>query len=102
MIEEQTARFLDLLRPQMVNLPPSVYLAVLLGVINCSAFYLLGIGRGFRLFLPYLILGAAAAVAGALVGEQLPETGPLMGNVSVAAASVSTWTVLLIARSMRL
>ncbi len=102
MLEEQTARFLDLLRPAISLLPPTAYVGVLLGVINCAVFYLTGLGRGFRLFVPYLILGAAGAVAGAMVGRQLPETGPLLGDVSVVATCVSTWTILLIARSMRL
>ena len=102
MIEEQTIRLLDLLRPAISDLSPIFYLAALLGIVNCSVFYLFGFGRGFKLFIPYLVLAAAAAVGGAVVGTQLPETGPLIGDVSIAAASISTWTVLLIARSLRL
>jgi hypothetical protein len=77
-------------------------MAVLLGIVNCAAFHLLGLGRGFKLFVPHLILAAAAAVGGAIVGEQLPDAGPLMGDVSVAASSASTWAILLIARSLHL
>lgn len=102
MIEEQTIRFLDLLRPFISDLSPVIYLAVLLGIVNCAAFYLVGLGRGFRLFVPYLLLASAAAVGGAIVGEQLPDSGPLIGDVSIVAASASTWVVLLIARSLHL
>lgn len=100
MIEEQTARILDMARPALIAVPPTVYLAVLLGLINSAVFYL-GLGRGPRLFAPYLILGAAGAVAGAMIGKQLPEAGPMIGDVSIIATSVAAWVVLLIARSMR-
>lgn len=101
MIEEYTVQFLDILRPALAAVPPPVYLGVLLGMVNSCVFYLL-MGRGFRLFLPYLFLGSAAAGGAALVSGQLPETGPLLGDVSIVAVSILTWTILLIARSMRL
>lgn len=100
MIEEQTARLLDLARPALAGVSPTVYVAALLGLINSALFYV-GLGRGLRLYIPYLVLGAAGAVGGAMVGRQLPETGPMIGDVSIVIASAATWIVLLIARSMR-
>ncbi len=101
MIEEYTVRLLDTLRPVISSMAPATYVSVLLGVINACAFYLV-ISRRFRFFIPCLVLGALAAVGGTTVGSHLPETGPLIGEVSVVAASLSTWTILLIARSIRL
>ncbi len=99
MIEEQTARLLDMARPVLIALPPAVFVAVLLGLMNSAVFYV-GLGRGLRLFVPYLILGAAGAAGGAMIGRQLPEGGPMIGDVSVVSTSVAAWVVLLIARSM--
>jgi hypothetical protein len=100
-IDEQTLRLLDALQPVIAVVPPPVYFAVLLGIINSCVFYIV-FGRGFKLFVPYVVLGSAAAVLGITVGKQLPETGPLMGDASIVAACISTWTILFIARSMHL
>lgn len=101
MIEEQTARFLDALHPILAIVPPPVYTAILIGIINSCLFYI-GFGRGLARFVPYLILGSAGAILGLTLGKQLPNTGPMIGDVSVAAVCISTWTILFIARGMRL
>jgi hypothetical protein len=100
-IEEQTVHLLDALRPIFALITPAVYVATLLGMINSCVFYLF-LGRGLRLFLPYLAIGSAAAVLGMTVGRQLPESGPSIGDVSVVAASISAWTILFIARALHL
>ncbi len=101
MIEEQTTRFLGAIQPLLVTVPPTTYIATLIGIINTALFYI-GFGRGARMFVPYLLIGSIAAVIGVTVGRQLPETGPLIGDASVAAGTVFTWTILFIARSLRL
>ncbi|MHB0868367.1 MAG: hypothetical protein ACYC66_14385 [Chloroflexota bacterium] len=101
MIEEQTIRFLNTLTPIITKVPPPYYVGTLLGVINTCLFYL-RFGRGLRFFLPYLGLGSAAALVGLTIGRQLPDSGPMLGDVNVAATTVATWAFLFIARSLRL
>ena len=101
MIEEQTARFLNTLQPLLVFVSPPIYLATLIGIVNSSVFYI-GFGRGLARFVPYLILGSGAAILGLMVGKQLPNAGPQLGDVSVIAVSVCTWSILFIARGLRL
>jgi hypothetical protein len=55
-----------------------------------------------KLFIPFVMIGAAAAVIGVTVSRQLPESGPTIGEVDLVAASVATWVALLIARAFRL
>ncbi len=100
-MEEHTVRFLNAIMPTVSTASPVVYLGTLVGVINTCLFYFL-FGRGLKLFLPYLILGAAGSVVGLTVGEQLPESGPMLGELHVVAATIATWAVLFIARSLRL
>ena len=101
-IEEHTVRFLNVLVPGLSGVPPSYYVGALAGIINTCLFYLAGFGRGFKLFVPFLAVGTAGAIVGLTVGRQLPETGPQLGEVSVLATTVSTWTILFVARSLRL
>lgn len=100
-IEEQTVRLLDFLLPTISLLSPPAFLGILIGLICGSAFYLI-FGRGLGLFLPYLVLAVAGALVGVAVGTQIPEVGPMLGEVSVVAALASSWSFLFIARSMRL
>ncbi len=102
MIEEYTVRFLNAVVPALSEVPPSYYLGALIGIINTCLFYLAGFGRGFKLFVPFLAIGAAAAIVGLTVGRQLPESGPQLGEVSIPATTLSTWTILFVARSLRL
>lgn len=101
MAEEYTVRFLTFVGPVLWKLPPAYYVGGLLGIINTCLFYL-RFGRGLLLFFPYLVVGAAAAIVGLTVGQQLPATGPFLGEVNVAATVVTTWIALFIARSLRL
>ena len=101
MIQELTAQFLNLLQPLLATVSPPVYLAVLIGLVNSCVFYI-GFGRGLARFVPYLVIGSAGAILGLAAGEQLPNTGPLLGEVSVVAVSVCAWSILFIARGMRL
>lgn len=101
MIEEYTLRLLNALAPVTTGVPPPFYVGTLLGIINTCLFYL-RFGRGLKLFLPYLALGAAAALVGLTVGRQLPDPGPMLGDVNVVATTVATWTFLFVARSLRL
>ncbi len=101
MVEEYTLRLLNTLTPILSKVPPPYYVGTLVGIINTCVFYL-RFGRGMKLFLPYLALGAAGALVGLTVGTQLPHSGPMLGEVNVAATSVATWGFLFIARSLRL
>ena len=101
MIEQYTVQFLNALEPTISRVPPPFYVGTLLGIINTCLFYL-GFGRGLRLFSPYLALGAAGALVGLTVGRQLPDSGPTLGEVNVVATVAATWTILFIARSLRL
>ena len=100
-MEEYTVRFLNIVSPHLSRVPPPYYVGALLGIINSCLFYL-GFGRGFWRFLPYLIVGAAGALLGVIIGRQIPDTGPMMGDVNVIAACASCWVVLFVARSLRL
>ncbi len=100
-IEQYTAHLLNALEPTISRVPPPYYVGTLLGVVNTCLFYL-GFGRGFKLFLPYLALGVAGALMGLTAGTQLPDSGPMLGEVNVVATVASTWTILFIARSLRL
>lgn len=100
-VEQYTVLLLNALQPTLVGVPPIYYLGALIGIINGCVFYL-RFGRGLKRFLPYLGLGAAGAIAGITVGEQMPETGLMLGDVNMAAASFGTWIILFIARSIRL
>ena len=77
-----------------------MFVGGLLGIANSCVFFLL-FGRGFRLFIPFLLLGTAAAIGGVVVAKQLPESGPMLGEVNILIASVATWLILFIARSLR-
>jgi hypothetical protein len=101
MIEDYTLRFLNSLTPFISRVPPPYYVGTLLGIINTCIFYL-RFGKGVKLFIPYLALGAGAALVGLTVGTQLPDSGPMLGDVNVAATSFATWAFLFIARSLRL
>lgn|GEM_PF-1541291 len=101
MIEDFTLRLLNSLTPAISKVPPPYYVGALLGIINSCLFYL-RFGRGFRLFLPYVVLGAAAALVGLTVGRQLPDSGPMIGEVNVVVTSLATWVCLFVARSLRL
>ena len=100
-MEEYTVRFLNAFSPLLSRVPAPYYIGALLGIINSCLFYL-GFGRGFRRFVPYLAVGAAGALLGVTIGRQLPDTGPLIGDVNVIAACASCWAVLFVARSLRL
>ena len=100
-LEEYTQRLLDLLAPLLYRFPPSHYVAILLGVMNTCIFYL-RFGSGLLLFVPYLVIGSGASMLGVTVGQQMPSSWPTIGDVNVVAATVSTWIVLFIARSLRL
>ncbi len=101
MIEEYTLRLLNTLSPAMSRVPPSYYVGALVGIINCCLFYL-RFGRGFKLFIPYLALGAAGAIVGLTVGKQLPDSGPMLGEVNIVVTSLAVWICLFVARSLRL
>ncbi|MCL4535142.1 MAG: hypothetical protein M1370_08305 [Bacteroidetes bacterium] len=101
MVEEYTLRLLNNLAPVFSRVPPPYYVGTLLGIINTCLFYL-RFGKGLKLFLPYLALGAGAALVGLTVGRQLPDSGPMLGEVNVAATTIATWALLFIARSLRL
>ncbi len=101
MVQEQTAHFLNMLQPLLATVPPPFYLAALIGLVNGCVFYI-GFGRGLVRFAPYLLLGLVGAMVGLVVGQQLPNTGPLLGDVSIVAVSIGTWSILFIARGMRL
>ncbi|HEX2924391.1 MAG TPA: hypothetical protein VHS06_11980 [Chloroflexota bacterium] len=101
MIEEYTLRLLNTLTPAISRVPPPYYVGTLLGIINCCVFYL-RFGRGLKLFLPYLIIGAAGALVGLTVGRQLPDSGPMLGEVNVIVTSLAAWICLFVARSLRL
>lgn len=101
MVEEYTIRFLTFIEPSINKLPPSYYVGGLLGVINTSLFYL-RFGHGLLLFLPYLVVGAAASIVGLTIGKQLPASGPFIGEINVAATVITTWFALFVARSLRL
>ncbi len=101
MVEEYTLRLLNSLTPVLSRVPPPYYVGTLVGIINTCLFYL-RFGRGLKLFLPYLVLGAGAALVGLTVGKQLPNSGPMLGEVSIVATTFATWAFLFIARSLRL
>lgn len=101
MVEEYTVRLLNALEPTVSRVPPPMYVGTLLGIVNTCLFYF-RFGRGLRLFPPYLVLGSAAAIIGVTAGMQLPDSGPMLGDVNVAATIASTWLVLFVARSLRL
>lgn len=101
MVEEYTLRLLNTLTPYISRVPPPYYVGTLLGIINTCLFYL-RFGRGFKLFIPYLVLGAGAALVGLTVGRALPDSGPMLGEVNLVATTIATWAFLFIARSLRL
>jgi len=101
MVEEYTIRLLDSMAPLLTRVPPAYYVGTLVGVINTCIFYV-RFGRGLLLFLPYLLVGTAAAIVGLTVGRQLHDVGPFVGEVNVAATTISTWCCLFVARSLRL
>jgi LysM repeat protein len=100
-LERYTERFLRWMGPLLQGSPPFAFVGALVGMVNSSLFYLV-LGRSLRLFVPFLFLGTAAAVIGVTVSRQLPQSGTVIGEVDLVAASVATWIILLIARSFRL
>jgi hypothetical protein len=100
-IEEYTVRFLKLLEPTLLRVPPAFYVGALLGIVNSTVFYIF-LGRGLKLFIPYLVIGAGGAVLGVLVGMQLPDSGFALGEVNLVSTVVACWAILFVARSLRL
>ena len=101
MIDEYTVRFLNAIAPVLSGVSPSLYVGSLLGIINTCVFYLF-LGRGLKLFPAFLAVGIAGALVGVAVGGQVSAWGPLLGEVHLVAASLSTWAFLFVARSLRL
>jgi LysM repeat protein len=99
--ERYTEQFLRWIEPLISGASPFVFVGALVGVVNSCLFYLV-LGRSLALFIPFMLIGAAAAVVGVTVSRQLPESGPMIGEVDLVVASVATWLTLLIARSFRL
>jgi len=79
-------------------LPPWLVLAVPLGVINASAYFML-LGHRISNLVWYAGLGALAAGVGQLIGRAVHAPAPVqIGELNVLLASASTWTVLTAAR----
>jgi hypothetical protein len=79
-------------------LPPWLVLAVPLGVINASAYFML-LGYRVSSLVWYAGLGALAAAAGQVIGKAVQAPAPVqIGELNVLVASASTWIVLTAAR----
>ena len=96
-------RTIELLLPLLRQLPPWTVLAALVGLTSAAAFYVVA-GRGFRSLPTYLVLGLLVAPLCQVVSAELPLLpAPLMiGEVHLAFVAVGTWSLLTIARLLRL
>lgn len=94
---------IDLLLPLIAQSPPWVVLSTLAGLIAAATFYVIA-GRGFRSLPIYLLLGLLAAPACQLAGATLPVLPPplMIGEVHLAGVAVGVWSLLTIARLLRL
>ena len=94
---------LPLLLPLLRNTYPWVVLAIVIGVVSASAFYV-AFGRGLRSLPTYVALGLIAApLFQVLSGPLLAPPPPLtIGEVNLLAVAGGTWGVLTIARALRL
>ena len=82
----------------LVPLPPWLFLAALLGVINAAACFML-FGRHLSRLPWYALLGLLAASLGQVVGTAVPLPRPLsIGDVNVLATSLGACGVVLAAR----
>jgi hypothetical protein len=96
-------RAIDLLLPLIRQAPPWLVLAALVGLTSAAAFYVIA-GRGFRSLPTYLVLGLAIAPLCQVASSGLPSLpAPLMiGEVHLAFVALGTWSLLTIARLLRL
>jgi hypothetical protein len=84
--------------PYVLPLPPWVLLAVLLGLINAAACFML-VGRHWSRLAWYAVLGIIAASLGQLVSSAIGAPMPLgIGDLNVLAVSVAASGVILSAR----
>jgi hypothetical protein len=82
---------------------PWVVLAVLIGLIGASSFFVIA-GRGLRSLPTYLILGVLAGPLCHLASNGLPHIVPrlVIGEVDLLLIGAGTWGFLLIARLLHL
>lgn len=79
-------------------LPPWLLLAVVLGVMNASACFLL-LGRKVRHLVWYAVIGAFAGGLGQVLALALEAPAPiLIGDLNVLMASLAAWSVVTAAR----
>jgi uncharacterized membrane protein len=82
----------------IASLPPWLFLAALLGVINAAACFML-FGRHLSRLPWYALLGLLAASLGQVVGTAVPAPRPLsIGDVNVLVTSLGACGVVLAAR----
>ena len=78
--------------------PPWLLIALLVGVANAAACFLL-VGRGFIRLGWYVLVGALSGGVGQVLGQAYHWPSPVqVGDVNVAAVSLATWCVLLLSR----
>ncbi|MBI2755556.1 MAG: hypothetical protein HYX52_02500 [Chloroflexi bacterium] len=79
--------------------PPWLLLALLIGVVNAAACFLV-LGRRTPNLAWYALIGALAAGVGQVIGQALHVPEPVrIGELNLLAASASTWGVLAVART---
>jgi hypothetical protein len=85
------------------GMAPWLLFSILAGLAAAAVFYLL-LGRGLRSLPTYLLLGAAVAPLCQLASAELPPLPlPLVvGEVQTLVVVVGTWSLLSIARALRL
>ena len=89
----------DALGGVLAAVPPWLILALLLGVMNGAACYLL-LGRRLIHLLWYTLIGALAASVGQVFAQAIAAPAPVqIGELNVLVASLAVWVVLAIARA---
>ena len=84
--------------PGLSAIPPWLVLAIVVGVINAAACFML-VGRRVSRLGWYVGLGALAGGLGQVFGAALQAPEPVkIGELNVLAASVAAWAVVLVAR----
>jgi hypothetical protein len=82
----------------LAAVPPWLLLAIVVGVINAAACFML-VGRRISRLGWYVGLGALAAGLGQVFGAAVQAPEPVkIGELNVLAASVAAWAVVLVAR----
>lgn len=93
----------QVLGPVIGVVPPWVLLSLMLGLVSASAFYLV-LGIGIRSLPTYLALGLLAGPLAQFAGSSFPLPAPPLsiGEVHLAVVAGGTWSLLAIARLLRL